>query len=140
MRPMEQLAFLPGIAEKLGRYVYALRDPRPGGTIFYVGKGTGDRVYDHAIAALAESDAEEDLKLKTIRDIRNEKREVGVEIIRHHLDNRTAEEVEAGVIDALRLIGIPLANKALGKRSVGIGWPNCERYMRRRTWLRRPIV
>ena len=32
--------------EKLGKYVYALRDPRDG-KIFYVGQGINDRVFEH---------------------------------------------------------------------------------------------
>ena len=31
---------------KLGRYVYALRDPRDG-KVFYVGQGVGNRIFDH---------------------------------------------------------------------------------------------
>ena len=38
--PRDPLAVLPGVVEKLGYYVYALRDPRSG-EIFYVGKGKG---------------------------------------------------------------------------------------------------
>jgi hypothetical protein len=34
----QHLEFLPGVAGKLGWYVYALRDPRDS-TVFYVGKG-----------------------------------------------------------------------------------------------------
>jgi len=43
----DPLSFLPGVAEKLGWYVYALRDPRTR-KIFYVGKGSSERVYAHA--------------------------------------------------------------------------------------------
>ena len=32
--------------ERLGKYIYALRDPRDK-KIFYVGQGTGNRVFDH---------------------------------------------------------------------------------------------
>jgi hypothetical protein len=44
---LEALAFAPGVAERLGYYIYALRDPRVG-EIFYVGKGKGDRAFQHA--------------------------------------------------------------------------------------------
>lgn len=40
----------PGVAEKLGAYVYALRDPRTK-RIFYIGKGNGERVFQHVWSA-----------------------------------------------------------------------------------------
>ena len=42
----------PEVRAKLGVYVYALVDPRMG-DVFYVGKGKGDRVYQHVRAAIA---------------------------------------------------------------------------------------
>lgn len=116
---LDTLAFLPGMTEHLGYYVYALRDPRPGRGIFYVGKGVGDRVYHHARAASAVSDDEpgQDLKLDTIREIHREGREVGVEILRHRLTEPEAYDVEAGVIDALILADVPLTNKVIGVHS-----------------------
>ena len=39
--------FPDGVSEQLKWYVYRLVDPRNGGT-FYVGKGQGNRVFDHA--------------------------------------------------------------------------------------------
>ena len=38
--------FAPGVIAELGTYVYALRDPRDK-KVFYVGKGNGNRVFDH---------------------------------------------------------------------------------------------
>ena len=40
-------------AERLGYYVYRLIDPRNGRT-FYVGKGKGNRVFEHIKCALKE--------------------------------------------------------------------------------------
>jgi hypothetical protein len=120
------LEFLPGVAEKLGHYVYALRDPRAEaktGGIFYIGKGLGNRAYHHARDALKEPDeTPSSLKLDTIRQIHRAGHGIGVEIIRHGLSESAAEEVEAGVIDTLRLVGIPLSNKASGQHSVARGW------------------
>ncbi len=120
------LAFVPGVAEQLGFYVYALRDTRPdrGGRIFYVGKGVGDRVYQHVRAALEEADpaARASLKLDTIRDIHAAGLEVGVEIVRHRMQESVAFEVEAGLIDGLRLVGIDLTNEVVGMDSVARGW------------------
>jgi hypothetical protein len=64
--------FSDSVAAKIGSYVYRLIDPR-NGTTFYVGRGRGNRVFEHA-AGEARATAEEDsdvLKLKTIRAIRS---------------------------------------------------------------------
>jgi uncharacterized protein len=120
------LTFLPGVAEQLGFYVYALRDTRPdkGRRIFYVGKGVGDRVYQHVRAALVEVDPEAraSLKLDTIRDIHAAGLEVGVEIVRHRMQESVAFDVEAALIDGLRLVGVDLMNEMVGMDSVARGW------------------
>lgn len=122
----DPLSFLPGVAEKLGWYVYALRDPRTG-AIFYVGKGKGGRVYAHARQAKKVSgESAPQLKLATIREIHDSGREVGVEIVRHRIENEDAAyEVEAAVIDALRLVGNDLTNLAGGHGSQR-GWRPLE--------------
>jgi len=110
------------MAEKLRYYVYALSDPRSG-KIFYVGKGVGDRVYQHAALARVVDPAEgrRGLKLATIKEIHSARRDVDVEIIRHGLPDEEAYTVEAAVIDALRLAGHDLANLVAGKAR-GMGW------------------
>jgi hypothetical protein len=103
----ERLEFLPGVARQLRHYVYALRDPRDR-VVFYVGKGVGNRAYQHARLALRGKGAG-NLKLDRIRDIHRDGREVEVEIVRWGLsDEVTAFQVEAVVIDALTL-GLPAA-------------------------------
>jgi hypothetical protein len=118
----DDLAFLPGMAEKLGFYVYALVDPRDN-EIFYVGKGAGDRVYQHAAHARVVDPAEgrKGLKLAKIKQIHDEGREVGVEIIRHGLKSDEALMVEAAVIDSLTLAGFELTNLVRGQAR-GRGW------------------
>lgn len=120
------LSFLPGIAEKLGYYVYALRDPRDG-AIFYVGKGKGDRVYQHAKHArvVRADQPKSQLKVERIVAIHRAERDVGVEIVRHGLTEEEAFEVEAGVIDALSLMGINLTNAIAGQH-VQRGWRPLE--------------
>lgn len=120
--PHDPLSFLPGVAEKLGAYVYALRDPRDC-RIFYVGKGRGDRCYAHAREGRAsQHEAVSRQKLGLIKEIQASGRQVDVEIIRHGLrDDREAYEVEAAVIDGLILTGCDLANLVRGQRT-DRGW------------------
>ena len=87
----------PGVADKLQTYVYRLIDPRNGET-FYVGKGRGDRIFSHSRADVDGDDI--DNKLKRIREIRLAGFEVAHVIHRHGMDDKTAFEVEAALIDA----------------------------------------
>jgi hypothetical protein len=89
--------FPPGVATKLKTYVYRLIDPRNGET-FYVGKGQGDRVFQHIREQVEGDDVSN--KLKRIREIHFAGFEVAHVIHRHGMDNETAFEVEAALIDA----------------------------------------
>ena len=95
---MDEIESFPAsVATKLKTYVYRLTDPRNGET-FYVGKGQDDRVFSHV---RAEVDADElDNRLKRIREIRLAGFEVSHVIHRHGMDEKTALEVEAALIDA----------------------------------------
>jgi hypothetical protein len=99
MTTREPESFLSDVAQKLKTYVYRLIDPRNGET-FYVGKGKGNRVFAH-VRAEGNLDGDEiDNKLKRIREIRLAGFEVGHVIHRHGMDEATAFEVEAALIDA----------------------------------------
>jgi len=107
--------FPTDVAEKLGYYVYRLIDSRNGET-FYVGKGQGDRVFQHANGALKLASDEDalDTKMQRIREIRCAGLEVGHVIHRHGIkDEETAFQIEAAVIDAYP----GLTNKAGGRNS-----------------------
>lgn len=105
--------FSDEVCQHLGCYVYRLVDPRDGQT-FYVGKGSGNRVYSHAKNELADiltkknyaasgDDIEEDtvsLKSERIRGIVAAGLEVVSIIHRHGMDDHTAFEVEGALIDA----------------------------------------
>lgn len=91
--------FPPGVAAKLKTYVYRLIDPRNGET-FYVGKGRGNRVFAHIRDELGQDGDEVSEKLRRIREIRVAGFEVAHVIHRHGMDDATAREVEAALIDA----------------------------------------
>lgn len=111
--------FSPEVCRRLGYYVYRLIDPRSGQT-FYVGKGKNNRVFAHAHDALKdyggqnyfiqEEDDDLSAKVKQIRSIRDAGLEVIMVIHRWGLDEDTAFEVEAALIDAYS----GLTNQQLG--------------------------
>lgn len=92
-------SFSSDVAQKLRTYVYRLIDPRNGET-FYVGKGKGSRVFSHIGAEETLEGDEIDNKLKRIREIRLAGFEIAHVIHRHGMDEKTALEVEAALIDA----------------------------------------
>ena len=95
------LRFRSDVIDQIGWYVYRLIDPRDGKT-FYVGKGQGNRVFQHMRGVDVTSD--DDLmppKLETIADILDADLSVKHVIHRHGLKNEDcAYEVEAALIDA----------------------------------------
>jgi hypothetical protein len=98
--------FSEEIIDELGWYVYRLIDPRSGHT-FYVGKGKGNRVFQHAQNALAQdqlSSEDDDYlssKAQRIIDIRNAGLEVQHVIHRHKLESEDmAYEIEAALMEA----------------------------------------
>ncbi len=93
--------FSETVAKELGNYVYRLVDPRNGET-FYVGKGKGNRVFAHMVAALTLEDDEDEVstKLSRIREITRSGLDVLHVIHRHGIPDRAIFEVEAALIDA----------------------------------------
>lgn len=98
-------SFKQSVIEGLKFYVYTLVDPRDN-RIFYVGKGSGNRVYQHAQAALV--DDFPSLKLSAIREIKGLGLDVKYYIIRHNLTEQEAYLVESSIID---LLTYPAFNK-----------------------------
>jgi len=93
------------VSSKLKNYVYMYSDPMTKDP-FYVGRGKGNRVFDHL------KNTQTDV-FKRIEQIRKENgAEPLIEILIHGLDENTAKKVESAVID---LIGKEkLVNKQLG--------------------------
>jgi hypothetical protein len=110
---MQPTGFSQNVKEKLGYYVYLYLDPRDG-SIFYVGKGTGDRAFAHLY------DLSESAKVQRIAAIRAANLQPEIEILVHGLqDEETALRIEASIID---LIGIDkLTNQVRGYESTALG-------------------
>ena len=104
--------FSQAVCEKIGNYVYVLKDPR-NSTIFYIGKGVGNRVFQHVMGAL-ETSYDTD-KLNLIREITSENLEVEHFILRHGLSKEQAFEIESACIDLLGLEN--LTNSVKGHNS-----------------------
>lgn len=108
---IETKEFSKKVLEKLGGdskscyYVYRLIDPRNYET-FYVGKGCKNRVFQHANGVIKmdkkdeeSNEDEETLKIRQIREILAEDKEVIAMIHRWNLTEQEAFEVEAALID-----------------------------------------
>lgn len=78
-------------------YVYGLIDPRSK-QIFYIGKGTKNRIFEHEKESLGSPDSEK-LKLKTIADIKNAGFEVEKIIINSNLTEEEVFAAEALSVD-----------------------------------------
>lgn len=116
--------FPAGVPEHLNWYVYRLIDPRNGET-FYVGKGKGDRIFQHVKGALASNKDEDntDLKFNRIKDIETAGLEVSHVIHRHNIDDENvAFQIEAALIDAYP----GLTNKVGGHGSGDYGCRHVE--------------
>lgn len=121
MLTKESPVFPQSVVEQLDYYVYFLRDPS-NKEVFYIGKGKGNRVFEHLACALAE--ATESDKLERIRAIEKSGNSVEQFILRHGLTEPAAFEVESAVID---FVGIRnLSNLQAGHNSTDFGIKTTE--------------
>lgn len=104
--------------EKLGYYVYALIDPR-NEKPFYIGKGLGNRVFNHLHCALDQETISD--KYNVIRTIIQNNCEVGHIIIRHGLNENQAFEIESTLIDLLNYLSFDITNEVAGHNTYESG-------------------
>lgn len=98
----------PDVAHLLGQYVYAYIDPRDN-SIFYIGKGVGDRATYHLY------DTDESRKVERIRAIRSAGLEPRIDIIAYGLrDDLEALRVEAALIEAIGIENLTNVVHGLG--------------------------
>ena len=127
---MRSNAFDEKTIHKLKAYVYALFDPledRP----FYIGKGRGNRVFQHVEGAILED--KESNKYEKIRDIRARTQNNGVKhtVIRHGMSDEVAFEVESALIDLANRTGANLTNEVTGHNSIENGMMSTDDILRK---------
>ena len=115
---------------ELKAYVYALFDPledRP----FYIGKGRGNRVFQHVEGAILED--KESNKYEKIREIRSrgENNRVKHTLVRHGMSDEVAFEVESALIDLANRTGANLTNEVTGHNSIENGMMSADDVMRK---------
>ena len=116
--------FPVGVSDRLNWYVYRLIDPRNGET-FYVGKGRGDRIFQHAkgVSSAVKNEDSVDLKLQRIKDILASGLEVAHVVHRHNIETEDlAFQMEAVLIDAYP----GLTNKVTGHGAGDYGCRHVE--------------
>ena len=97
-------------------YVYGLIDPR-NGKVFYIGKGTGNRVFDHEKLSLNNPESKK-LKLRTIKEIKEAGYEVKKIIICSNLSESEAYAAEAALINVFNYVeNTELTNEVAGHHS-----------------------
>jgi hypothetical protein len=112
-RPVVAAKFPASILSRLKYYVYMYVDPRDN-TIFYVGKGVGNRAFAHLAA-----DTEKE-KSQRIREIRAAGLEPQIDILVHGLrDEETARKIEASVIDLVGIGNLTNLQKGYDSREHG---------------------
>lgn len=114
--------------QELKYYVYMLLDPynnKP----FYIGKGIGNRVFNHLNCALNDTDTT-NAKYDKIREITKKGQTIKHIIVRHGLTENEAYQIEASLIDSLTYCGLFLSNKVGGHNSIEKGLMTSEEIKR----------
>lgn len=96
--------FSQSAIEALGFYVYALFDPEAPNIPFYIGKGCGNRVYDHIGGQPLRVFSDEPMSLKHERIATIGRDRVLHRILRWKLSEAEALKIEATLIDVVNLM------------------------------------
>jgi hypothetical protein len=113
MSKQSDMSFNSDTIQALKFYVYLLSDP-DSGEVFYVGKGKGNRVFQHL------KEKENSAKSRKISEIIDSGKEPKIEILVHGIeDERTAMKIEAAIIDLLDKSN--LTNRVSGYESADFG-------------------
>ena len=109
--------------ERLGYYVYGLFDPAAPTWPFYLGKGCGNRVFDHVAGLPLTQDADELMSLKheKIAAIKQSGGAVIHKVIRFGLSETEALKVEASLIDLVNHIEPNRLTNAISGQGVAEG-------------------
>ena len=103
---------------KLKYYVYCLIDPNTK-LPFYIGKGKGNRLFDHANDSIDTSKDSD--KLDVIRKIRSSGKKVQHIVVRHGLTEDSAFRIESALIDFIKFFPNQLTNEVSGHDSEKFG-------------------
>lgn len=115
-------------SQELKYYVYVLLDPKDNKP-FYVGKGMGNRVFNHLDCVLSDIDTS-NAKYDIIRKIIKSGQTVKHVLVRHGLSESEAFQIEATLIDTLSYCGILLSNISGGHNSIEKGLMTSEEIIR----------
>lgn len=109
--------------ERLGYYVYGLFDPASPAWPFYLGKGRGNRVFDHVAGVPLTQDADELMSLKheKIAAIKTTGTAVIHKVIRFGLSETEALKIEASLIDLINHIEPNRLTNAISGQGVAEG-------------------
>lgn len=115
--------------QELNYYVYALIDPE-NNEPFYIGKGKGNRVFQHVNGTLENPDTSNE-KYDRIRQIQELGNEVKHLILRHGISSeKLAYEIEATVIDFLSYLEYDIKNIVGGHKSTEKGLMTTDEIIR----------
>lgn len=107
--------------EILGFYVYGLFDPRVPNVPFYIGKGCGNRVFDHVRGSTVRSSPDDLMSLKNEQIDRIGRDKVEHKILRFGLSEPEALKVEAALIDLVNHIQPDQLTNAVSGHGVAEG-------------------